>query len=137
MRKSIGNITFLFSLGRRRLARLFKCYLFYILCRSRSRSRSGARSRSRNKPTTTPHPWVVACLSFICEILFSSVVTGRGQGAKYNKIFQVVVCDISWEILQPNRGVIRRVPKIKAQHAGAGHGRVASPDGKSCKPKCG
>ena len=66
--KSIGNITFLFSVGWRKLARLFKCYLFYISyqarSRSRSRSRSGAqnRSRSRNSRTTNPHP------CFVCTI---------------------------------------------------------------------
>ena len=57
------------SLGRRRLAPLLNCYLFYIShrarSRSRSRSRSGARSRSpsrsRNSPTTTPHPCSEEC----------------------------------------------------------------------------
>ena len=54
---------FFFSLGRRRLSRQLKCYLFHILyltrsrSRSRSEGRSRSRSRSRNIPTTTPHPW--------------------------------------------------------------------------------
>ena len=59
--KSIGNVRF-FSLGRRRLVRLLKCYLFHISHRTRSRSRSKARSRSRSRSrnsfTTTPHPWL-------------------------------------------------------------------------------
>ena len=91
----IGNVTFLFSPRRRRLARLFKCYLCYIsyqtqsLSWSQSRSRSGAQSRSqsRNSQTTTPSPCPNIYIYMVHQGLVSPTeTTPNGVGYPKNEV---------------------------------------------------